>query len=74
MGTFRIEVRITVIGSVEAVADTDHVIAAVVLVVPDEDVEFFIERDIVNVPQSAREHMQIAAVGTAAQDSPLLKQ
>ena len=57
------------IGAEEAVADADHVVAAVVLVVAHEDVQLLVEGDVVDVAQAGGEDVQVAAVGPAAQDA-----
>ena len=62
------------IGAVEAVANANHVVATVVLVVPSEDMQFVVQRDVVDVPQPVGEHVQIGAIGPAAQNPALLKQ
>src|SRR5439155_14090376 len=59
---FIIKVRIAVVGSEEAVAEADFVVAAVVLVVPDEDVELGVESHVVDVPQAGGKDMQVPPV------------
>src|SRR3954470_20424822 len=61
------------VGPEEAVTDANLVIAAVVLVVADEDVQLGIEGDVVDVSQAGREHVQIAAIGAAAEDAVSLE-
>ena len=59
---------ITVIGALEAVANADHVVAAVVFVVAHEDVQRFIEGDVIDVSQAAGEDVQVGTVPAAAQN------
>jgi NADPH:quinone reductase-like Zn-dependent oxidoreductase len=68
-----VKVGIAVVGAHEAAVDADHVRAAVVLVVAHEDVEVLVEHDVVDVPESRGEDVQVAAVGAAAQDAPALE-
>src|SRR5206468_3999107 len=57
------------IGAEKTVTDAKLVGAAVVLVVADEDVQFVVERDVVNVSQAGGEHMQVAAVGPTTENA-----
>ena len=57
------------VGAEEAVADADHVGAAIVLVVADEDVQLGIEGHVVDVAQAGGEDVQVAAIGPAAEDA-----
>ncbi len=53
------------VGSVKAVADANHVVAAIVFVVAYEYVQFFVQRDIVDVAKTGCEHVQVSSVPTA---------
>ena len=67
-------IGVPVIGSVDAVIDPDHIVAAVVLVVTHEDVQIVIQCEVIDVAESSGKHVQVAAVEPAPQDPPLLKQ
>ena len=55
------------IGAEKAVTQADLVGPSVILVVADEDVDFFVQRHVVNVAQPRREEVQVVAIGPAAQ-------
>ena len=57
-----------------AVVDPDHVVATVILVVTDEDVQVVIQCQVVDVAEPPRKHVQVTAIETASQDPALLKQ
>ena len=65
-------IRVAVVGPEEAVTEADLVVAAVVLVVADEDVQVLVERDVVDVSQAGREDVQVASVRPAAEDAAAL--
>ena len=54
-------------------ADPDHVIPAVVFIIPDKDIQFLVECNVVDISQAMRENVQVTAIGATTQDSSLLK-
>src|SRR5262249_44011249 len=70
VGGLLVEVRIAGGGAEEGVADANLIIAAVVLVVADESVHLVVEGDVVDVSQTGGEDVQVAAIGSAAKDTP----
>ncbi len=72
-GMLLVEVGIAVVRAEEAVVGADHVGAAVVLVVADEDVQLVVQGDVVDVSQAARVDVEVRAIGPAAEDAAALE-
>ena len=70
---FAIQIRITVVCAVKTKADSNHVIAAVVFIVANKHIQFFVEGNVGDIPQPRGKHVKIATIGSATKDTPFSK-
>src|SRR5207249_2194782 len=66
------EIRVAMVGPPETMIDPNLVVAAVVLVVTHEDVQFLVQRDVVDVAKSGCENVEVTPVTPATENAAAL--